>query len=318
MRSGDHIIVGLSGVSLPHHFRSSEMMVLMTDFSVERDRWGRPLLFPPEGGRPVPYTRPSTMAKWLDSQAGLINWKASMAMIGMAQSKPIQARVAAIVAKSVDNPYRENRDALKGLVESATQVAQAQGRADFGTAIHEFTELVDSGTLDWSFVPAGLRSTLEAYRETISGFDVIDSEVFVAVDEEIDGTPLRGAGSLDRLILHPQLGVCVADIKTGPDEPKYPLGVTTQVSIYSRGLRYRDTRFSGSPQFDDGTPNPDGSAWRKPLHETLNREVGILIHLPLNAGRCDLYALDLSRGWDSLSLGHRVQKARRSPKLEKL
>lgn len=291
----------------------------MTDFSVDRDRWGRPLLYPPEGGKAVAYTRPSTMAKWLDSQAGLINWKASMAMLGMAKSKPIQARIAAIVARTENDAYRENKDALKDLVESATQIAQAQGRADFGTAIHEFTELLDAGTLDWSYVPEALKNPLEAYQEVMSNYVTVDTEVFVAVDEEDrTGKKIRGAGSLDRIIEHPEFGVVVADIKTGRDEPKYPLGVTTQVSIYSRGKRYRDANFGGSPAFDDGDPNVDETAWRKPLHHDLNTETGVLIHLPLEGKECTLYALDLNAGWESLLLGHRVQEARRPPKLKRI
>jgi hypothetical protein len=297
----------------------------MTDFAVERDRWGRPLLYPPQGGKAVAYTRVSTMAKWLDSQAGLINWKASMAMIGMARSKPIQARISAIVARTVNDAYRENKAALKDLVENATQIAQAQGRADLGTAVHEFTELLDAGTLDWSYVPEQLKAPLDAYRETMAGFETVDTEVFVAVDADNGGKDIRGAGSLDRIIRHPEFGVCVADIKTGAEEPKYPLGVTTQVAVYARGSRYRDARFGGSPGFDDGQPNDDGTAYRKDLHPDLNKSVGIMIHLPLEKvdprtgkSECALYALDLNHGWDSLLLGHRVQDARRPPKLKRI
>lgn len=312
------VIVANIGVSNRRVVIRRGTILSMTDFSVNRDSWGRPLLYPPEGGKPVPYTRPSTMAKWLDNQAGLINWKASMAMVGMAKSRPIQARVAAIVARTESDAYRENKTALKELVESAAQIAQAQGRADLGTAVHEFTELLDAGTLDWAYVPEALKAPLDAYRETMQDFTTVDTEVFVAVDEDNNGKPIRGAGSLDRLIRHPEFGVCVADIKTGTDEPKYPLGVTTQVAIYSRGKRYRDAKFHGSPDFDDGTPNVDSTAWRKPLHDDLNTTTGILIHLPLERRECTLYALDLTAGWESLLLGHRVQEARRPPRLKRI
>lgn len=258
------------------------------------------------------------MAKWLDSQAGLINWKASMAMIGMAKSKPIQARVAAIAARDCSDTYRENKEPLKRLVESATQVAQAQGRADLGTAVHEFTELIDSGTLDWDFVPTALRGPLEAYQQRMQEFTMLDSEVFVAVDELVHEWTVRSAGSLDRVVYHPDLGVVVADIKTGSEEPKYPLAVSTQVAIYSRGKRYRDTRFPGSPEFEGGEPNSDSTAWRKPLHEELNTEVGLLIHLPLDRVECGIYVLDLNFGWEALKLGKRVQEMRKPPRLVRI
>lgn len=293
----------------------------MTEYGISRDGFGRPKLYPPTGGNKVSYTRVSTAAKWLDDKGGLINWSSSMAMIGLMKSKPLQARMSAIIARSND-PYRENKTALKELVFNATQVAQASGRADFGTAFHEMSELLDAGTLDWMYVPEILKGPLEAYRETMRQVTVLDSEVFVAVDTELNKKKLRVAGSFDRLIHHPFFGIVVADVKTGTDEPRYPLGVTSQVALYARGERYRDGDFRGAPKFDDGEPNPDGTAWRKPIHEQLNQSAGILIHCPLERVngefRCDLYALDLAAGWLSVELGHRVQSARRPKALERL
>lgn len=42
--------------------------------TIQRDRWGRPLITPPDGGKPKPYTRASTLAKALDDNQGLIDW----------------------------------------------------------------------------------------------------------------------------------------------------------------------------------------------------------------------------------------------------
>jgi hypothetical protein len=42
---------------------------------IKRDRWGRPLITPPDGGKPVPYTRVSTLAKALDDKTALMRWK---------------------------------------------------------------------------------------------------------------------------------------------------------------------------------------------------------------------------------------------------
>lgn len=294
----------------------------MTNNNISRDSFGRPLLFPPEGLKRAPYTRPSTMAKWLDSKEGLINWTASQAMIGLMKSKPLQARVSAIVARSSD-PYRENKTALKELVGAATRLAQAQGRADFGTAVHEFAELLDNGQLDWGYVPEELKGPLEAYREATQHLQTLNTETFVVIDEECDGKKIRAAGSLDRVYIHPELGVCIGDLKTGTDEPKYPLGAMTQVAIYAKGKQYADADFypPGFPEFD-ATPNADETAWRAPIHAQLNLAWGILVHCPLEPvnGKyeCGLYALDLFKGWESLLLGHKVQSARRPPKLEKI
>lgn len=280
------------------------------------------MLYPLTGGKKAAYTRASTAAKWADSQAGLINWKASQAMIGMAKSKPLQARVASIVARTQEDAYRENKAALKEAVETATTIAQSQGRATYGTAMHEMSELLDAGSLDWSYVPEKLKGPLEAYAKTMSKVKVLDSEVFVAVDQRLDNRAVRIAGSMDRVLEHPDYGPVVADLKSGADEPRYPMGVTTQVAIYSKGLRYRDRDFHGSPNFHDGSPNPDGKAWRKELWPNLNQKHGLMIHCPLERGsngyECNLYLLDLERGWGCLKLGHQIQQVRRFPALKKV
>lgn len=300
----------------------SEMLFYVTDFSVERDGWGRPLLHTPKGGKRVGYTRVSTAAKWLDDKGGLINWSASQAMIGLMKSRPLQARVASIIARTQEDSYRENKAALKEIVESAKQIAQSSGRADYGTAMHELSEMVDAGTLDWQYVPDTLKGPLTAYQSAMAGMEILDSEVFVAVDEEVGGKTLRLAGSMDRVLNHPEFGPIVADLKTGAEEPKYPLGVTTQIAIYARGKRYRDANFSGTPSFSDGDPNPDGTAWRKPLWSGLNQQFGLMIHCPLerveNSFVCHLYLIDLQFGWDALDMGTRLQGVRRPPKLKRV
>lgn len=279
----------------------------MTDHTVPRDRWGRPLLYPIEGGERVPYTRASTAKGWTDSKEGLINWKASQAMLGLMKSKPLQARVSAILARG--GSYTTDRAPLKELVETASTIAGAMGQADYGTATHEMTELIDANNLDWSCVPESLKGPLEAYQQTMEKLKVVDTEVFITCDS--DG--LRIAGSMDRIVSHPHLGVVVADLKTGAQEPKYPLGCTTQVAIYARGDRYADEEF---PHYTEGEP------YRKPLHPKLNRDAGVMIHLPLEKVRgkyiCELYVLDLKLGWENVLLGRRVQEMRKPVKLVKL
>lgn len=280
------------------------------------------MLYPDDGGARTAYTRVSTAAKYTDDKGGLINWTASQAMIGLIKSRPLQARVSSLIASTQNDTYREHKSQLKELVENATQIAQASGRADFGTAVHQFTELIDNGKLDWDYVPESLKGPLDAYAQAMQGITILDSEVFVAVDADVDDKKIRIAGSMDRVVHHPELGIVVADVKTGADEPRYPSGVTTQVAIYARGMRYRDSAFPGTPAFTDGEPNCDGTAWRKPLWPNVSNEVGLMIHCPLEKvnGKyiCDMYPLNLTKGWETLQLGLKVQEVRRPPKLRAL
>ena len=278
------------------------------------------MLHPPEGGPKVPYTRVSTLAKALDDKSGLVNWKASMAVLGLMKSKALQARTASLLAGG--GGYQLNKTPLREIVDSATDLAGSGDSALRGTSVHEFTDLLDAGTLDWTFVPDDLKGPLEAYAEATSHLTVLQTEVFVTVDAEVNGEPLRASGSMDR-VFSVDGNPVVADLKTGANEPKYPLGVTTQVAIYSRGLRYRDSDFKGSPPFADGVANPDGSAWRKPLAENgVNQHMGLMVHLPLekvrNKFRCDVYVLPLEHGWRAVEAAVSVREIKKLPKLEKL
>ena len=58
----------------------------MPRVEIERDRYGRPLVKPPKGGKSVPYTRATTIANSLDDPAALTAWKMRMAAIGLTLS----------------------------------------------------------------------------------------------------------------------------------------------------------------------------------------------------------------------------------------
>lgn len=279
------------------------------------------MLFPPDSDKPEGYTRVSTLAKALDDKSGLINWKASMAMIGLMKSKPLQSRVLSMVAKG-GNLYHDNKKPLAEIVDKATDLAGAGDAAERGTSIHSFTEMIDDGTLDWGYVPDEFKGPLEAYGAATEGFTVLDTEVFVAIDEPVGDTVLRSSGSMDRVLDVPGVGVVVGDVKTGANEPKFGLGCTCQVATYSRGRRYRDDTFIGTPAFSDGDLDPNGVSWRKDLWPGVSKSVGLMIHLPLEMVRgkyvCDMYVLDLEHGWKAVETAVTVREVKKLPKLEKL
>lgn len=293
----------------------------MTDYDVPRDRWGRPNLFPPDSDKREGYVRVSTLAKALDDKTGLINWKASMAMIGLMRSKALQARVSSMAARG-GAVYADNKKPLAEIVEKATDLAGASGAADLGTSIHEFTEMVDDGVLDWSFVPEELKGPLDAYGSAMETITVLDKEVFGTVDAVVGGHVLRTAGSMDKILDVPGLGVIVGDVKTGANEPKFGLGCTAQVATYARAMRYRDDKFPGTPNFADGDLDLNGVSFRKPLWEGVSHDKGLMVHLPLEKVRgkyvCDLYVLDLEHGWRAIETAVQVREVKKLPKLEKL
>ena len=235
---------------------------------IPRDRWGRPLITPPDGGKPIPYTRVSTLAKALDDKTALTQWKCRQTAIGMAARPDLVTKARAV---------GEDRRALNEVVDEALSAAQSARAANVGTALHAFTERVDEGHDPADLVghTDPIYLDLVAYREATRGLTMAAAELFVVCDE------LQAAGSFDRLLDLPGVGLVVADIKTGQHEPDYPHGVAQQIAIYAHGTLYDVDQGRVAPLSDLG----------------VRTDVGLLIHLPSERGVCDLYLIDLDHGW---------------------
>jgi len=232
---------------------------------IPRDRWGRPLIAPPDGGKPVPYVRASSLAKILDDKTALTKWKQRQVVIGLGKRPDLAA-----VASAVSGDDRK----LDEIVETAMTAAESERAANIGTALHALSEQVDDG-VEPATLPAQFHGDLYAYRAAMEGLGIVAKEMFVVCDE------VQSAGTFDRLVRLPDGRVLIADIKTGRHEPKYPHSAATQMAIYSRGHLY-------SPE--------KGRVGHLPALG-VDQQHGLLIHLPAGTGTCDLYLLDLSVGW---------------------
>ena len=229
---------------------------------IPRDRWGRPLITPVDGGKPIPYTRVSTLAKALDDKTALTDWKCRQIAIGLAARPDLVTKTKAC---------GDDKRALKEVVQEALSAAQSDRAANVGTALHAFTEKIDAGATPENLVTMTdpLFLDLVAYREATRGLGMEAAE-------------LQAAGSFDRLVQVPGVGLIVADVKTGQHEPDYPHGVSQQIAIYAHSTLYDVEQGRIASLADLG----------------VRTDTGLLIHLPSEAGRCDLYLIDLTHGWD--------------------
>lgn len=253
---------------------------------LQRDRWGRPLIIPVGGGDPIAYVRTSTLAKSLDDQSNLMAWTARVTAVGLALSPHLLDRVASLANKHAD-PVTDARRDLNGVVKDAKLAAGGSSAADVGTALHEMTEVVDSGQ---ELRLAGRWTDhLDAYVNATRHLEMLEMETFVVNDD------VKSAGTFDRLVRLPDGRVVVADLKTGKSDADYPLGVATQIAIYANGLRY-------DPETGE----------RSPLHADLDKTVGLLIHLPskLSPPVCRIWDLDLVRGYEAAVEATKVRKIR--------
>jgi hypothetical protein len=255
---------------------------------IPRDRWGRPLIEPPDGGKPVAYTRVSTLSKSLDKQEALTKWKQRMTAIGVSQRPDLIALVQAT--------RQDDRKTLDDACEQALAAAKSGAAANTGTALHSFTERIDEGVPLEEIVASDLiKADLAAYRDRVAGLRMLAAETFVVQDE------IKCAGTFDRLI---QIDgrAYVADIKTGQHEPNYPHGVAVQCAIYAHGTGYR--------------PRVGRTASLASIGVDLERAV--LIHLPAGQARCDLYWLDIAAGWEMAQTATRVRAWHSTKPIEKL
>ena len=234
----------------------------------QRDHFGRPLVVPPGGGKPVAYRRCTTFIDVLADRSNLERWKQRQTAVGLSMRKDLLLSVA--TAKS-------DKKKLDQLCELALKAAGSDASANIGTALHSLTEEIDRGnTPD---IPEDFAKDIQAYLAATKHLTMKAIEVFVVNDE------LKVGGTFDRVVLL-QEDRLVADLKTGSiafDAGK----IAMQLAVYANSQVY----------------DPATGA-REPL--TVSRERGLVIHLPQGEGKCQILEADLKAGWEGAQLAAEV------------
>lgn len=251
---------------------------------VQRDRWGRPLITTPTG-QVKGYTRCTTFVDALDDKATLTAWKQRMTAQGLAHRPDILAAVKAVA----DPDSKEGRSELNRLCEQALEAAGASAKATIGTTLHGICERWERGEDVTNLVPDGQESTIAAYQEAITAhrLQAVQIETFGVEDN------LQVAGTWDRIFRTPGGETVIGDLKTGSSLAFGVGKFAMQLAVYAHCVQY----------------DPD-TATRTPL-PGVSQQRALLIHLPEGQGRCDLYWLDIARGWEAVELAWRVRQHRR-------
>jgi len=268
---------------------------------VERDQWGRPLILQPDGSK-VGYTRASSLSGYIENKLGLHIWQKRLLARGMGQREDLAALASALPPIPADDKARakEINAELDEIIERALDTARAYEGADYGTAVHAFTD-------PWQVsgpVPERMAEDVRSYQELVerAGIFRYASEVFVVNDE------LKVAGTTDGLFAVPAL-MCaiVGDKKTGKQNLH---SAVIQIAIYAHSQVY-------NPATGERMPLPE---YTRRIFEQLdlgpgpafNEHFGAYIHIPKGEGKTTMHPLNLDRGWEMAQLCAKVRDWQRA------
>jgi hypothetical protein len=248
--------------------------------SNELVKGGRYQIPPQGGGKPVPMTRVTNVAKALSDTEGLMKWAERMVAIGMARRPDLVATAASL------DPVAD-KSALGDIARFAKRSAGDKVAAELGTAIHAATEAADLG----EEVPAEFAERVTEYQRALAAAGIqIDAaliEVVLVLEDR------KVAGTTDRLVTMGEPEHIVFDLKTGADVAYKQLEHCLQLTAYSRATSIFD------PETGKHRPMPK-----------VNQERGIICHLPASGGPCTLYWIELRP--DLLDLALNVRELRRT------
>ncbi|MFJ3775210.1 hypothetical protein ACIPX0_26290 [Streptomyces sp. NPDC090075] len=283
------------------------------NLSVPRDGWGRPLVIPPQGGKPRGHTRTTTFIDCLEDKSSLMDWGKRMVLVGAVRRPDLVAQ-----ALHLNPETREDKASLDSLAESLTESSGANDKSRRGTYLHDLTEYVDRGEP----LPAGISGEdlddMAAYMAETAALSVIAVEQFVVVPE------LGAGGTFDRLSYYegpgpdgkPIKGNFITDTKTGSLQYG-KLKMAAQLAVYSRGRLYDHTRFPVNT-----SDKKAFAAWKKTEFTAeeaasayselppVNQDWGIIVHLPAGTGECALHWANLKIGWRLAQLALTIRQER--------
>jgi hypothetical protein len=261
-------------------------------FGPPRDRYKRPMLIPTAEypgltadqratrGLRVPYTRASSLASYIANFKALHTWQMRRLTKGLALRPDLMAMAAALPRFENDSKKdRLTNVRLDEILEQAIEYGQVHEQANWGTAIHSFTD--PNG--DRSHVPDAMKADVESFATTVErlGIRILDTEVFCANDL------LKGAGTVDHLLYVPGYGKILGDKKTGDLKP---LEYAIQMAVYRFGDRYDWETDTRTPWGDD-----------------VNADWCFIIDIPAGKGKTEFHLLDLRYGLDMARIAAQVR-----------
>lgn len=253
-----------------------------------RDRWGRYLVVPPDGGKPKGYRRVTTVAKMLDSSDSLIPWASCATMVGALRRPGLMARWQSLIATHPDPWYatEDSKREAKRLVEECKVAGGSSDRADMGTALHSIIELIGkTGQVPVGLQPA-MAADIDAWQQMLVDTGITFTPSLLEPIVVLDAHEV--AGKADMLEAHiPGLDApVVGDVKTGADLTYAWRSITVQLAGYAHADNVYVQGAAADGSEDQRLPMPP-----------ISREHGVVFHLPAGTATCTPYVIPLPIGW---------------------
>lgn len=261
---------------------------------VKHDRYGRYLLPDPETGKERAWTRVTTVARTLADEYGLTQWKLRQVAKGLALRPDLIAGAAAADPEA-------DKGTLNEIAEQAMERAGSSSGRNLGTALHTFTHRLNrGGPLPPDEVPQALHKDLYAYQEALRSHGLA---VRPDCMERVVILPELGvAGRFDCVVSQPAgvtkaAPLSILDLKTAKDVSYSWLEIAIQEAFYTRApLIWNES----TQQYD---PMP-----------AVDRDRGLVLHLPVGKAHAQIYGVNLVRGWACAELAMGVRAARSEAK----
>jgi hypothetical protein len=244
----------------------------------------------------------TTIAGTLADRYGLEKWAQRQTVLGLGAREDLYALAASATPG--------DKTTLDGIVDQAQQAAKSRSGANLGTAMHRLTERVDRDeTFD---VPEVWAADIDAYIHTLIGQQVRIHPNWI---ERVVILPeLRAAGTLDRLVTIKSDLLRVADLKTGKDAHIYVHETALQLAMYAHATHAWKGGTDDIKRDRYGRyllPDPDEAPDDYDPMPPIDADHALLIHLPIGAGSCTLYDVDIAAGWQTVTLAMQVRDWRK-------
>jgi len=257
--------------------------------------YGRYVLPNPKTGKGKTWRRATTFASQLDDTYNLDAWQKRHLVRGAALAV---ARDSGMLLPYAQMDVRADKSVLNDLAEALMTESGVHAAAEQGTYVHTLTETVDRAPTAeqeadaWEQVPHHYRADVAAYRNALETYGL---RVVPALLERRTAVVEYGvAGTFDQVTEVVELqdwsrrldlsvgDFLVTDKKTGSDM-SYGTGTHgIQLWLYAHGIN------------TSGVWDAFTGQWTRPV--TVREDVGVIVHIPLEQGKCTLHSLNLTRG----------------------